>query len=153
MTSLAELPDAVTALFDGTGLKDKQNAAAILATTDEDGWPRLAYLSAGEVLVHDPNRLSISLWPTSSSTLNLLRTGRGVLQAAARGAVWEARLNATRRQTTNEGPAVFDAEVVEVRRNAAPYADVEWLIAFRLHDAPAAVERWERQIGRMRPPT
>ena len=146
-----ELPSAWVNQFDGTHLEDKLHVAAALATVDAEGWPHLAYLSAGEVLVHDPRRVSVCLWPASRSTANLQRAGRGVLYAAAAGAVWETRLVAVLRESTNT-PVVFDAEVIEVRRHAAPYAEVTALIGFRLSDPPATLDRWRRQVGQMQNP-
>ena len=120
-----------------------------LATVDEEGWPHLAYLSAGEVLAHDARRITFVLWPTSRSAANVSRAGRSVLHAVADGAVWETRLRSQPRADAHE-LSVFDAEVIDVRGHAAPYADVTGLIGYRLHDPTATLERWRRQIDRMR---
>jgi hypothetical protein len=149
VTAISELPSSWVSQFDGTHLDGKIDVAAVLATLDEEGWPHLAYLSAGEVLAHDARRITFVLWPTSRSAANVSRAGRGVLHALADGAVWETRLKAHPRNDAHE-MAVFDAEVIDVRRHAAPYADVTGLIGFRLHDPAAALERWRRQIERMR---
>ena len=151
MSHSDDLPSEWVSQFDGTHLEDKLHVSAVLATVDADGWPHLAYLSAGEVLVHDPQRLSVCLWPTSRSTANLQRVGRGALYAAAAGAVWETKLVAVLRATSN-APLVFDADVIEVHRHAAPYAEVTALIGFRLSDPIFTVERWQRQIEQMRNP-
>jgi len=45
------LPGAWHTLFDGTALEQKLSVSALLATTDEEGWPHVSFLSAGEVLV------------------------------------------------------------------------------------------------------
>lgn len=151
MSQTDELPSEWISQFDGTLLDDKLHVSAVLATLDADGWPHLAYLSAGEVLVQDHGRVSVCLWPASRSTANLQRAGRGVLYAAAAGAVWEARLVAVRRASSNT-PVIFDAEVIEAHRHAAPYAEVTALIGFRLSDPPATLDRWRRQIEQMRDP-
>jgi hypothetical protein len=78
-----------------------------------------------------------------------LRVGRAVLHAVADGAVWEARLTSQPRADAKD-LAVFDAEIIDVRRHAAPYAEVTGLIGFRLHDPAATLDRWRRQIERMR---
>ena len=151
MTQIDDLPSEWVNQFDGTHLEDKLHVAAMLATVDAEGWPHLAYLSAGEVLVHASRRVSVCLWPTSRTTANLQRVGRGVLYAAAAGAVWEAKFVAVMRAGTNT-PVIFDADVIEVHRHAAPYAEVTALIGFRLSDPPSTVERWRRQIEAMRSP-
>ncbi len=143
------LPEWLTQ-FDGEALPDKVGAAAILATADAEGWPHLAYLSAGEILVQD-TRLSLALWPTSETCANLRRTGQAVMQVGADGVVWEARLKLTPRATDGDTrTAIFDGEVQGLRRHAAPYADVLCLISFRLHDAPATLERWTEKLAELR---
>ena len=79
MSHSDDLPSEWASQFDGTRLEDKLHVAAMLATVDAEGWPHLAYLSAGEVLVHSLRRVSVCLWPASRSTANLQRAGRGVL--------------------------------------------------------------------------
>lgn len=149
MTAISELPAAWISQFDGANLDAKLRAAAILATSDEEGWPHLAYLSAGEILAHDTRRITLLLWSKSGSAANLMRVGRGVLHAVADSAIWEARLLSRPRAEVDE-MALFDAQVIGVRRHAALYADVMHLVGFRLHDPPATLDRWRRQIDRMR---
>ena len=144
-----ELPDNWLSQFDGNNLDAKLHIAAVLGTVDDAGWPHLAYLSAGEVLAHASERLSFALWPTSRSTANLRRVGHAVLHAVADGAVWETRLVAQARADSAD-LVVFDAEVIDVRRHAAPYAEVTGLIGFRLTDPVSTLDRWRRQIERMR---
>jgi hypothetical protein len=151
MSQSDELPSEWVSQFDGTHLEEKLHVAAMLATVDAEGWPHLAYLSAGEVLVRAPGRVSVCLWPASRTTANLQRVGRGVLYAAAAGAVWEARFVAVLRAGSHT-PVIFDADVSEVHRQAAPYAEVTALVGFRLSDPPSTVERWRRQIEEMRNP-
>ncbi len=143
------LPEWLTQ-FDGEALADKVGAAAILATADAEGWPHMAYLSAGEILVQD-GRLSLALWPTSEASANLRRTGQAVMHVGADGVVWEARLKLTPRAADGDTrAAVFDGEVSALRRHAAPYADVLCLVSFRLHDAPATLERWTEKLAELR---
>jgi hypothetical protein len=151
MSQRGKLPSEWASQFDGAHLEDKLHVAAMLATVDAEGWPHLAYLSAGEVLVHAPGRVSVCLWPASRTTANLQRVGRGVLYAAAAGAVWEAKFVAILRAGSNT-PVIFDADVTEVHRHAAPYAEITALVGFRLSDPPSTVERWRRQIEEMRNP-
>jgi hypothetical protein len=137
------------AQFDGQALPDKVGVAAILGTTDGEGWSHLAYLSVGDILVQN-GRLSLILWPSSETCRNLRRTGQAVLHVAAGGAVWEARLTLHPRAGDDARGAVFDGEIVGQRRHAAPYADVLGLVSFRLHDAPATIERWADKLAALR---
>jgi hypothetical protein len=94
-------------------------------------------------------RITLLLWSKSKSAASLLRVGRGILHAVADGAVWEARLLSHPRAKADE-MAVFDAQVIGVRRHAAPYAEATHLIGIRLHDPTATLDRWCRQVERMR---
>jgi hypothetical protein len=147
--STPTLPDWLTQ-FDGEGLPDKVGVAAILGTVDGEGWPHLAYLSAGEILV-EGDRLSLALWPTSQTCANLKRRGQAILHVGAEGVVWEARLSLTpRAEVDQHGTAIFDGEVEAIRRHAAPYADVLCLISFRLHDPAATLQRWAEKLAELR---
>jgi len=148
----SRLPDVWLSLFDGTGLEAKQDTSAILATVGEDGWPHVSFLSVGEVLVRDHDRLSLLLWPSSTTAGNLRRTGRAILFAAAEGSVWEARLDARPTGDDGQGLARFDAQAVAVRRHVAPYAEVTGMIGFRLHDPDDVIARWHKQIERLAHP-
>ncbi len=144
-----DLPPAWVDQFNGLDLDSKLHVAALLLTVDDAGWPHLAYLSAGEVLAYDTHRVSLALWSASRSTANLRRVGHGVLHAAAESAIWETRLVAQPRADADE-LVVFDATVIGVRRHAAPYAEVTGLVSFRLNDPVSTLDRWRRQIERMR---
>jgi hypothetical protein len=144
-----QIPPEFLQAFTGENLDAAAARGAILASVDEEGWPHQAYLSAGEILAH-PAGLSIALWPGSRTTANIGRHGRAVLYAAAEGCIWEARLQLGRRQIAGEGPAIFDGEVVETRRHAAPYAEVVSLLDFRLLDRQDTLKRWATQIALLR---
>lgn len=152
MLSPHELPPAWFRLFDGEQLETKLGEAAILATTDSETWPHLAFLSVGEVYAPGRDTLYLATWPSSRTAQNLERQGQASLSAAADGAVWEARL-AIRRCTgmaDEAGPALFRAELIGVRKHMAPYAQVEQLIRFRLDDETATLDRWRAQIETLR---
>jgi hypothetical protein len=136
--------------FDGNITPDAPLRAAILVTSDAEGWPHVAYLSMGEVLAH-ARGISIALWPNSRTSSNIARDGRAVLHAAAQNSVWEARLSLKQRAVQGPGDlAIFDGDILTTRRHTAPYADVLDLIVFRLHDTPATLDRWTTQIRRLR---
>jgi hypothetical protein len=149
MTAPPALPAAWLAQFDGTGLEDKIDVSAVLATVDAEGWPHIAYLSAGEVLALGADRLRLLLWPASRSAANMRDAGRAVLHAVADGAVWEARL-AVRATRAAGKLLLIDVGIADIVRHAAPYADATSLIGFRLHDPIASVGRWRDNVARMR---
>ncbi|RTL68136.1 MAG: pyridoxamine 5'-phosphate oxidase family protein [Pseudonocardiaceae bacterium] len=124
-------------------LADDHNEGFTLAllTVADGGWPHQALISIGEVVVLDDARLRLATWPTSTTTRNMLATGRSALVAVVDGAVLTVRLSLTACGTV-ETLQVFDARIVEVRSDAAPYATVETGIRFRLTDPAQALARW-----------
>lgn len=124
-------------------LDDDANEGFTLAllTVADGGWPHQALISIGEVVVLDDAHLRLATWPTSTTTRNMSATGRCALVAVVDGAVLTVRLSLTARGTV-EKLQVFDARVVEVRSDTAPYATVETGIRFRLTDPQQATARW-----------
>lgn len=142
-------PASLLAQFDGTNLADKLAMSAVLATVAEDGWPHLAYLSAGEVLAVSGDRLRVRLWPGSGSAANLRRGGKAALHAASDGAVCELRCVVVE---TIETPAFLlaDLRISETIGHRAPYAQVRGMIGFALTDEARTLERWHAQVAHMR---
>ena len=142
-------PAALLAQFDGTQLADRLAVSAILATVAVDGWPHVAYLSAGEILVLSGDRLRVRLWPGSGTAGNLRRGGRAALHAAAAGAVWELRLETV---ATIEAPdyLILDMRIKQIASHRAPYATVLGMIGFALDDAAQTLDRWQTQIAHLR---
>src|SRR5438270_13173115 len=90
-----EVPEAVRSLLGGARLEDAVGLTVLLLTVDEEGWPRIAMLSAGEVLATGPRSLRVALWPHSSSTANLLRSPHATLALVHGGAGWYLRCRVT----------------------------------------------------------
>jgi hypothetical protein len=146
----ATLPDGWLRLFDGERLGERAGDSAVLATIDEEGWPHLSFLSVGEVLAPGLTRLYFATWSGSRSTGNLRRTGQASLFAAVDGAVWESRLR-VRLLEGETGPlAVSAADVIAVRKHAAPYATALGMVSFSLDDPAGAIGRWEKQMALLR---
>ena len=143
-----DLPNSWLSAFGGTELEGKLHVSVLFATVDETGRPHLAFLSAGEVLALRPQRIGLALWPNSQSSANFRRVGYATLYGAADGSVWEADLR-LRRDVARE-LACFDADVSDLKRHAAPYAHVDELISFTLHDPIATLNRWCKQIAQLR---
>jgi hypothetical protein len=150
---MQHLPQAWIDMFDGERLAERVGISALLSTVGEDGWPHASFLGVGEVLADGPDGVSLMLWPHSTTAANLARSRRAVLFAAVEGSVWEARLEIQSEGAELEGePRIFRTAVVAVRRHHAPYAEVHGMIGFTLLDPMTTVERWERQVERLRAP-
>jgi len=140
-----------TTLFDGRNLEIKLRSGGILGTVDVNGWSHIAYLSVGEILVHNTGNLSLALWPASRTTANIIRSSRAVLHLVSDSKICELRLSATRRTGINR-LTIFDAHVLETVAHSVPYATVRGLIDFELHDPEVTLERWKQQISELRGP-
>jgi hypothetical protein len=141
-------PEGVDAASSGTGALE----ALEVVTADADGWPHIAWLSAGEVLPVGPTTLGMCLWPNSTSTRNLERSGHALLQIVVDGEVWKLRLEVRplgRIDVDGRALAAFRAEVVDGKRDAVPYADVLTGPSYRLHEPAAVGERWHAQLAEL----
>ena len=149
----SELPAELAGALDGRGLAERVGDTYLLLTTSEEGWPHVAMLSAGEVLATGESTLRLGLWPGTSSTANLRRTGQGLLMAVRPPATYHLRL---RCRPLGEVPvedhriAVFDAAIEEALEDVVGYARVTGGIRFELVDAPRVVAHWEAAIAAMR---
>lgn len=143
-------PGAWLDAFDGEHLDMKLDDAALVATTDPEGWPHVSFLGAGEILAAAGGRLILTLWSGSSAAANLRETKRASFFARADGMIIEARLSLEREETGRTGQAIFLAAATALRPHHAPYAEVTTLVGFRLLDPPDTVERWREQVTRMR---
>jgi hypothetical protein len=147
-------PPPVAHYLDGTKLLQKTQALR-LSTTDPDGWPHAALLSAGDMLILPSGRLRFVIFPDSATTANLMRDGRLTVSLALDEGIWEMRLRARRlAHTSADVPlAFFEAELESARLHCAPYAAVTSGITFALHEPDAVLPRWQRQIAALRAAT
>ena len=136
--------------FDGLELEHKRDVSAVLATIDVDGWPHMAFLGPGEILLRDWRHVDLLLWSNSSTTGNVERTRRAILVAAAGGSACEAYLKMRRTGDTRDGLSHFRGELIRMRRHATTYATVTGMIGYRLHDPTAVIARWTAQVARLR---
>jgi hypothetical protein len=114
--------------------------------------PKAALLSAGDVLAVSDRRLRLAVFANSGTATNLERDGRLTLSMALDGGMCSLRLCA--RMCGQGMPelslAFFEADIERVRMHIAAYADVTGGLTFTLHDPPAVLERWQRQIAALR---
>lgn len=149
-----ELPPAIGELLGGEDLERALGLTVLLLTVDTAGWPRVAMLSAGEVLAVGPRALRLALWPDSASAANLERTGRATLAMVHAGAGWYLRC-AGRRQADLALPggrllASFALTVEEALEDAVPYAELTHGIEFRLADRERTLAAWRDAVRAMR---
>jgi hypothetical protein len=128
---------------------ERQVGLTILVLSElEAGWPHLAMVSMGELVVAADGRLGLALWPTSTCAANLARTGRPTLALVADGLAFSMRCQVDDElpMTVGEDPAMraFVLHVTAAVEDAAPYADLLSGVTYRLHDPPATLLRWRR---------
>ena len=136
----------------GAALRDEPLEALELVTVDAEGWPHVAWLSAGEVLVVDSTTVAFCLWPGSTTTANLTRDGKGLLQFVVRGAVAKVRLSARRTgdiEVDDQRFVSFLAEVVDLAEDRVGYAEVLSGPTYRLNSPRDVADRWRRQLDAM----
>lgn len=143
-----ELPEILVHLLDGTALRDKVGETLVLLSVAPDGFPHLALLSVGEVFAPHPKEVRMALWPNSTTTANLTRTGMGTLAYVAPSAAIYVELEATR--VLHPGLALFVATLRSIRIDHVGYAELVCGIRFRLNDPAAVVARWQATIDRLR---
>ncbi|WP_172253735.1 pyridoxamine 5'-phosphate oxidase family protein [Saccharibacillus deserti] len=151
--SLPRLNDALYALLGGTDLGEKTHIAMTLHTVDEEGYPHQAMVSAGEVWAEERSRLRIALWIGTGTTANLRRSGRALLAVVYEGLSYTVRLRAEalpELANARHPRARFTADVLDVRADAAKYADLTSGITIKLHDPQAVVERWEETLEELK---
>jgi len=141
------IPTTLAEAFDGEGLDAKLGLSALLSTVDADGWPHVSFLSAGDLLITPPDEARLILWPQATTVANLSFRRRGVLFGAADGAVHELRFDVTAIDPCEARGTIVIARIVAKRTHRAPYAEVDSLIDFRLHDPQNVVDRWRAQMA------
>jgi hypothetical protein len=147
------LPPNVARLLEGAELPAKVGETLVLSSVGEDGWPRLALLSVGEVLAISSTEIRLALHAGSGTSANLERGGRATLLCVGDGAAYTIRLDARPLgHATIDGLelACFSGRVAEVREHRAAYAELERGIRFPLNDPAATLERWERTVSLLR---
>lgn len=141
-----ELPDSLYGPLSSDDPAAHEGLTLLVLSVDDDGWPRQAMLSVGEVVAFDGRRLGMALWPQSTTTRNLTERGRAVLTAVVDETSYVVRLRVSRSGelfTSRAGElARFDALVEEVGSDVVPYAVLESGIRFRLTDREDVLARW-----------
>jgi hypothetical protein len=152
-TAAGALPREVLRLFDGERLPEKVGHTAMLVAVDDEGWPRVALLSVGEVLATTGGGLALLTNSSSRTTAALQQSGRAMLLTVIEGTVHKLMLRARAVGApphSSTGFVAFRAEVDACESDHAPYATVVHGIEFELTDEVPVLERWQQQIGALR---
>ena len=150
----AAVPESLWEVLDGSNTGRWMGTTMLLLTTTAEGWPHLAMLSVGEVLLRDAGRIALALWPTSTATTNLTREGRATLALVYAGAGYSVRATSRRAEdlaVPDAGTyACFDLAVADVQEDVAPYAVLTAGVTYELKEPAAVLARWERTIHALR---
>jgi hypothetical protein len=149
-----ELPPAIRQQLDGSDLERAAGLTVLLLTVDEAGWPRVAMLSAGEVLAVGPREIGLALWPDGTSAANLTRAGRATLALVHSGAGWYVRCGARREAdlalADGRRLAAFALAVDEVLADVVPYAELTTGIEFQLGEPERTLAAWRAVVDALR---
>jgi hypothetical protein len=140
------VPPSLRAILDDEDLARHEGFTLQLMTLRDDGWPHLALLSVGEVVVLDERRLRLAIWPASTSAANLAARGRATLAAVVAPASYLVRVSARPLGMIGTSPggrlAAFEATVEQAAADEAPYAELEAGVRYRLTSPEATLPRW-----------
>jgi hypothetical protein len=148
------LPAALQPLFSGEDLAAREGLTFLLLTVDPEGWSHMAMLSVGELVsptASDPRTLRGALWPNSTATGNLMRTGKATLALVHDGAGYYLHLAATRDEdlTLSSGMirARFTFQIEDVQEDRVAYAELTSGISYRLPDPGSVLPRWQETVN------
>lgn len=136
-----ELPAALQDWYAG----EQQDIAIEFLTASADGWPHLAHLSRGELVLDRLGHIRIALWDISRSKTNLLDSRKAILMLAVPDVVLEIRLSLQRWSNLSTYPdlCAFELSPIQVKDKSAPYASITSALRFRLHNPDDVYSKWE----------
>ena len=136
-------------LLNGKEIGSKQHEAFMLLTVSEDLWPHTAMVSVGEVVATDASTLRIALWPQSTTTQNIIRTGKAMLVLFYKGKACYITLSLEQLPALDNPHylrARFEAKVTHFREDIAKYADITSGVKINLKESEEVLERWQATI-------
>ena len=140
---VADLPDMVRLRLSEEACATDTTAIELVVST-ADGWPALAHLSVGELLLGNDGLLRMALWRASRTCAALAAEGRGSLFFAGPDQLLEIRIYVLAQALLETSKALtgFLMAPVQVRDKRAPYATVTSGLQYRLHDAAIVHAAW-----------
>ncbi|WP_260870921.1 pyridoxamine 5'-phosphate oxidase family protein [Paenibacillus xylanexedens] len=139
--------------LNGTNLEHKQHEALQLLSVSEDQWPHQAMISMGEVIAINPHQLRLALWQGTQTSMNMSKTGKATLIAVQGQRLLHIRIEVKLLPEMKEAIHPrdrFEAQVLHVRVDHAPYAEITSGITFQLKDELGAITRWKETIEELR---
>ncbi|MGX9136276.1 pyridoxamine 5'-phosphate oxidase family protein [Rummeliibacillus sp. JY-2-4R] len=121
----------------------------LLLTVNEEGYPHNAMVSVGEVVALNRHQLRIGLWPSTSTTANILRSKKATLVIVYAGQAHYIRLSINPigiLPNAEYQRERFEAEVIWIRSDMAKYADIISGIQISLKDSQEVLHRWKKTI-------
>jgi hypothetical protein len=113
----------------------------------------VALLSVGEIVAPDDRSVRLALWPGTTATRNLTRTGMGTLAYFGDGGALYVRIRVGRGPdivAMGIGHAYFEGRLVQVLEDKVTYARLVHGIVFDLPDPTGTMRRWRATIDAMR---
>ncbi|WP_243391462.1 pyridoxamine 5'-phosphate oxidase family protein [Paenibacillus sp. GM1FR] len=150
---IEELDAELMEWLSGTNLEHKQHEAMQLLTVSEDQWPHQAMISMGEVIAINPHQLRLALWQGTQTSMNMSKTGKATLIAVQGHRLLHIRIEVERLPEIRGAVHPrdrFEAQVLQVRVDHAPYAEITSGITFQLKDELGAITRWKETIEELR---
>jgi flavin reductase (DIM6/NTAB) family NADH-FMN oxidoreductase RutF len=148
------VPDALADLLNGVDLHSKVGLTVELLTVGDEGWPNVALLSAGEVVVVGPSQVRIALWPDSQTSRNLAAREQCTLTLVQGGAAHYLRCRAASggplELSTGHRLARFDLTVSQYLVDEVAYARLESGAVFSLAQPDQTLEMWRLTVDALR---
>ncbi|WP_099301681.1 hypothetical protein [Bacillus sp. Marseille-P3800] len=136
-----DLPVEVEHFLNGKNLKEKTEIAIYFVTVNDEGFPYKALLSVGELLKMDERTIRIALWERSSSVLFAKKTKKATLLLVLPPKAFDILLE-LRYVRTEEGQAIFEGKVRQVKEDQAPYATIVSPVQFQLKNEKHTLDYW-----------
>jgi len=148
------VPEALAELLNGVDLDHKVGLTVELLTVGDEGWPNVALLSAGEVVVVGPRQVRVALWPDTQTSRNLAARQQCTLTLVQGGAAHYLRCRAAPPMpldlATGQRLARFDMTVIHHLVDEVPYARLESGAVFSLAEADETLATWRRTVDALR---
>jgi len=140
------IPASVRGLFETSDLEGRFGLAYELVTVDEDGWPRVAMLSHGEI-ESTSDSIRVALWSGTTTGKNLAAGRPALLSVVSDGSVCYLSGRA-RRLRSGSGLDAFEVIIERVRMDSHEGFRVRSPITYDAEDGDrsAAVAQWRRQL-------
>jgi hypothetical protein len=147
--NIQQLSTNICHLLNGRDLKTKQHEAMMLLTMSEELWPHVAMISVGEAIAISPTELRLSLWPNTTTTNNIIRTGKASIVVVYNGIVHYVKLSLQKLSELEDARHIrarFSARVVSYREDVAKYAEITSGVQIELKDKASVLKRWNETI-------